>query len=99
MAPVVFMKGEQMNHRSFNAITRHRPLIAHRCRQARKKYGMTLKDVGDTVGVTTGAVSKFEHGVVESYALLLYYVSVLGVDISYISLSKESKKHGETTNT
>ena len=44
---------------------------------------MTLKDVGDTVGVTTGAVSKFEHGVVESYALLLYYVSVLGVDISH----------------
>ena len=84
-----------MNHRSFKAITRYRRLIADRCRKARKKYGMTLQDVGDTVGVTPGAVCKFECGLAESYALLLYYVGVLGVDISYISLSKESKRNGE----
>lgn len=61
-------------------------------RIARKQRGLTVYDVADRVGLTAGAVSRIERGLLgASPAKARLLANVLGVDVLDVIFNKEEK--------
>ena len=57
----------------------------NRIRFFRERKGMTMKELGEKVGVTEGAISNYELGKREpSFEKLLQISEVLGTDVSHL---------------
>lgn len=58
------------------------------CAAARRKSGMTQKNVADYLGYSIQNISHFENGRIDNSFILLYYMGKFGIDI------KEVLHHG-----
>ncbi len=71
-------------------------LVGERIKQARKKKNLTHEDLFASTGVTQGALSKIERGVVNVSAENLFLISrALGVTVDWLITGgdEESKLH------
>jgi transcriptional regulator with XRE-family HTH domain len=67
-------------------ICRGMETMGSRIKNLRNAKGMTLKELGDAVGVTKGAVSQWESGGIANIKLptVLLLCEALGTDLAYL---------------
>lgn len=71
--------------------------MANRIREERKKAGLTMKELGDIVGVAESAISHYETGKRQpNHETLLKISSVLDVTVGYLLGAEEQQENPAT---
>lgn len=67
-------------------------------RELRKKYGLTMKELGAEIGVAESTISQYETGKRQpDYETLLKLGEFFGVSVDYILTGEETKKAPDLT--
>lgn len=62
-------------------------------RELRKKCGLTMKDLGEEIGVAESTISQYETGKRQpDYETLLKFGEFFGVSVDYLLTGEETKK-------